>query len=214
VGKSTVAARLADRLGWVYLDTGAMYRAVTWAVLNRGADVTSAEAVLQVMDEAAFVFEPASGVLRVRVDGADVTEAIRDPRLTAQVRHVAAMPEVRQRLVAMQQAFADRHGPIIAEGRDQGTVAFPEAVCKFFVTAETTERARRRQKQLEQAGRSVPLETLIEQIEQRDAADRQRSVGPLRPADGAIVVDTTHMGIDEVVETLYETVRARLSAGG
>jgi len=211
VGKSTVASRLAARLGWAYLDTGAMYRAVTWAALNKGADLDRPQAVMEVIERTAFACEADGETMRVRVNGVDVSEAIRDPELTTRVRQVASMPAVRERLVAMQRAFAARQGRIVTEGRDQGTVAFPEAVCKFFLTAAVEERAHRRQKQLAQAGRSVSRERLREDIERRDASDCQRTVGPLRPAPDAMCVDTTDLTAEQVVDVMVEQVRARVS---
>lgn len=211
VGKSTVAARLAERLGWTYLDTGAMYRAVTWAALEHGADVTQSEAVMQVLESGTFTFESDTATMRVRVNGVDVSEAIRDPKLTEQVRHIASMPEVRGRLVAMQRAFAARHDHIVTEGRDQGTVVFPDATCKFFLTAAVDERALRRQRQLAQAGCDVRLDRLRQDIARRDTSDCTRAVGPLQAAADAIKVDTTDLSIEEVVQVIFGHVRAHLS---
>ncbi|UCD51265.1 MAG: (d)CMP kinase, partial [Phycisphaerales bacterium] len=149
-----------------------------------------------------FAFEPARAELGVVVDGIDVTKEIRSPELTADVRHVASSPALRARLVEMQRQFAARHERVVTEGRDQGTVAFADAAVKFFLVADAAERARRRQAELQARGVASDLGELTQAIEARDESDRNRTVGPLRPADDAICVDTTKLTIDEVVERL------------
>jgi cytidylate kinase len=210
-GKSTVARRLAARIDATFLDTGAMYRAVTWAALQDGVDMADAAQLAGVMDRHAFAFEATAGDMKVMVDGADITGEIRDPELTASVRHVAASPVLRARLVEMQRQFARRHERVVTEGRDQGTVAFPDAAVKFYLVADAAERARRRHAELEAKGLGADLEELRRAIVSRDASDEGRAVGPLKPAADAILVDTTQLSIDEVVECLTERVQARRS---
>ena len=143
-GKSTVARLLAEALGAAFLDTGAMYRAVTLAAIRDAVPLDDEGALVAVIGRHRFDFEAARGKMLVRIDREDVTEALRDAALTAQVRHVAAAPRARERLVAMQRAFAERCERVVTEGRDQGTVAFPDADVKFYLTAQPAERARRR----------------------------------------------------------------------
>lgn len=205
-GKSTVARLVAARIGATFLDTGAMYRAVTWAARQDEVDWDDETQLGQIIDDHLFVFEPAPDGLRVIVDGTDVTSQIRSPELTADVRHVAAAPVLRARLVEMQRQFAPRYGRVVTEGRDQGTVAFPDATVKFFLVAEAAERARRRQAEMKSRGVSADLQELTQAIEARDESDRSRAVGPLKPAPDAIRVDTTKLTIDEVVEKLLNHI--------
>lgn len=210
-GKSTVARRLADRLDATFLDTGAMYRAITLAGVRDGIDLSDERRLVQVVEKHRFDFEAAQGKMRVSVDGQDVTEAIRDSDLTAQVRYAAAAPVVRERLVQMQRAFAAKHARIVTEGRDQGTVAFPDADVKFYLTADATERARRRKAELDAKGERADLEQIRQAIEARDKSDENRAVGPLKPAPDAIWIDTTCLSVAEVVERVYRYVEERCS---
>ncbi len=205
-GKSTIARMLAERLGAVFLDTGAMYRALTAAAMDKGVDLEDVESLLKVFETTSFQFEHDGQVLRVLVDGQDYTQRIRSPEVTEKVRYAARPPAVRSRLVQMQQDFARRFPKVVTEGRDQGTVVFPQAKWKFFLDADVLERARRRQKDLAQSGRYVSLEELKEQIENRDASDRTRSVGPLTAAADAVVLDTTSLTAQEVVEKILQIV--------
>ncbi len=206
-GKSTVARGLAQRLGMSFLDTGAMYRAVTLAGMRAGVDMGDAEAIAAVMDGTEFEFECEDSRTRVLVNGADVTDEIRLPEVTANAKFVASAGELRGRLVEMQREFAAKEGDIVTEGRDQGTVAFPEADYKFFLTAAVEERARRRAAELKASGIDVSVEEIRRTIEERDRSDERRSVGPLRKAEDAIVVDTTEMNAQEVVDTLARHVK-------
>ena len=206
-GKSTVARLLAEKLGATFLDTGAMYRAVTLAAMQGGVDMSDEEKLLEVLDERKFQFASKKGGMAVCIDGVDVTEQIREPKVTANARHIASATRLRNKLVQMQREFAAGEEKIVTEGRDQGTVAFPEADIKFYLTAKTVERARRRQAELQAKGGSESLEQIAlpqvqRAIEERDRSDESRAVGPLRPAGDAIVVDTTDLNIDEVVEKL------------
>lgn len=204
VGKSTVARKLAQRLDAVFLDTGATYRAVTLAAMQVGVALTNSLAVMEVMDDTEFTFRHEGDKLKVGIDGRDATAAIRLPQVTENVKFIASQPELRSKLVELQRDFARRFDRIVTEGRDQGTVVFPKARFKFFLTADPTERARRRHEELKAAGRQVDFETLAGQIVERDASDENRAVGPLKPAADAVIIDTTAMTADDVVETMLE----------
>ncbi len=205
-GKSTVARLLAERLGATFLDTGAMYRAITLAAVEDGVKLSDEQQLVGVVEKHRFDFEAADGKMRVSIDGKDVTEAIRDSALTAKVRFAAAAPRVRERLVQMQRAFAARHARIVTEGRDQGTVVFPEANVKFYLTADVRERARRRKAELDAKGVPADLEQIRQAIEARDRSDENRAVGPLKPAPEAVMIDTTDLSIEQVVERVYRRV--------
>jgi cytidylate kinase len=205
-GKSTVARLLADRLNASFLDTGAMYRAVTLAAMRAGVDLSDEQKLLDVMQKHEFQFSDRAGKMIVRIDGADVTEDIRSPEVTANARYIAAAPKVRERLVQMQRQFAAGRQKIVTEGRDQGTVAFCDADIKFFLTADLAERARRRQAELG-ISESQSATDIQKAIEQRDKSDQERAVGPLKPAEDAIVVDTTNLSIEQVVEKLADYVK-------
>ncbi|HUW17980.1 MAG TPA: (d)CMP kinase [Sedimentisphaerales bacterium] len=205
-GKSTAARLLAAKLGASFLDTGAMYRAVTLAAMQAGVDLADQAKLLGVLQNSRFEFEVQNDKTVVRLDGVDVTEQIRSPLVTANARHIASAPRVRARLVEMQRRFAASREKVVTEGRDQGTAAFPDAGIKFFLTAELTERARRRYAEL--AGEQ-DLDHVRRAVEERDKSDESRGVGPLRPADDAIVVDTTNLTIEQVVEKLLDCVKQK-----
>jgi cytidylate kinase len=205
-GKSTVARLLAERIGASFLDTGAMYRAVTLAAINSGVDMSDEEKLLGVLDNRKLQFTCKEGRMVVFIDGIDVTERLRRPDVTDNARYIASAVKLREKLVEMQRQFAAREKKIVTEGRDQGTVAFPEADVKFFLTADVKERARRRRDEMRMQGGSENLEKIQRAIEDRDKSDRKRTVGPLRPAEGAIVIDTTDLSIEEVVEKLLRYV--------
>ncbi len=208
-GKSTMARLLAERLGATFLDTGAMYRAVTLAAVRDRVDLSDEEQLARVVERHRFDFEAVRGKMRVQIDGDDVTEAIRDKELTAQVRYAASAGGVREKLVEMQRAFARRHRQVVTEGRDQGTVVFPDATIKFFLTAGAAERARRRKEELDAKGLPADLEQIREAIEARDRSDENRAVGPLKAAPDAIRVDTTGLSIEEAAERFYHHVEER-----
>lgn len=208
-GKSTIAKLLAEELGAVFLDTGAMYRAVTLAAMRKGKDLSDSAELMDLLQETEFGFAIEDGEMSITIDGADVSEEIRDPEVTIKVRHVASDASMRNELVAMQRSLAKNQEMVVTEGRDQGTVVFGDADFKFFLTADLTERARRRRKQLLESGQDVDIEQLQEQIKSRDASDQLRTVGPLVAAKDAIVIDTTGMSVKEVVENLIEHIGAR-----
>ncbi|RKY07023.1 MAG: (d)CMP kinase [Planctomycetota bacterium] len=209
VGKSTVSRMLAKILGAAFLDTGAMYRALTLAALGRNVDLTDTQKVLEVLEGCEFEFTVADDEMRVAVDGRDVTAAIRAPEVTAAVRHVAAAGLLRGRLVEMQRRFAARYDRIVTEGRDQGTVAFPDAGFKFFLAADVDERAQRRKLQLEQAGACADIRQLKADIIKRDASDENRLAGPLIPAEDAVIIDTTHLDAAGVVKEMVEIIKRK-----
>lgn len=200
-GKSTAARRLADRLGLRYLDTGAMYRCITVACLHEGINLQDPAAVVAVAVKCRIRFQDD----RVLLDDRDVTTEIRSTWVTVESRHIASNPGVRAHLVEQQRLVAAGLR-IVTEGRDQGTVVFPAAVCKFFLIAEPEERARRRWLDLQHRGESISLEEILNQQQNRDARDAARSVGPLRPADDAIVIDTSSRTMDEVVDEMHAAV--------
>jgi cytidylate kinase len=204
-GKSTVARLLAERLGASFLDTGAMYRAVTLAAMQAGVNMSDEQMLLEVLDKRKFQFAVKKNKMMVSIDSVDVTEQIRQPEVTANAKHIACATKVRKKLVEMQRQFAAGEDKIVTEGRDQGTVAFPNADIKFYLTAQASERARRRAKD---EGRitQAELEQIQRDIEERDKSDQNRPVGPLTPAADAIVIDTTDLTVEEVVEKLYVIV--------
>jgi cytidylate kinase len=206
-GKSTAARLLARKLGASFLDTGAMYRAVTLAAMQAGVDLTDEQKLLAVAETTEFQFSVEEGEMTVKIDGVDVTGRIRTPQVTANARHIASAPKVRAKLVQMQRQFAAGRRKVVTEGRDQGTVAFGDADMKFYLTADAVERARRRQAELRAEGGAESIEQIQKAIEQRDKSDRNRAVGPLKPADDAIVVDTTNLSIEQVVEKLLGCVK-------
>jgi cytidylate kinase len=208
-GKSTVAWLLAEKLDASFLDTGAMYRAVTLAAMQADVDLNDELKLLDIARKCEFQFSAGAGKTIVCIDNVDVTERIREPEVTANARHIAGVPEVRDELVQMQRQFAADTQRVVTEGRDQGTVAFADADVKFFLTAEAGERARRRQADLGGKDSNQSLEQIQRAIEERDKSDESRAVGPLKPADDAIVVDTTDLSIDEVVEKLLAIVKER-----
>lgn len=203
-GKSTVARRLAQRLGFNYLDTGAMYRAVTWAVLQAGADPRHGEAVARI----AASLDLKLNADQVWVAGVDVSREIRDPRVTEFVSVVADHIAVREQMVNLQRRIA-REGDYVCEGRDQGTLAFPDADVKFFLTASIEQRSRRRFQELRDAGYPVDQNEIEQQQRERDHRDENRPVGGLRQAPDAVVVDSDQLDADEVVNTLEQYVRQK-----
>ena len=210
-GKSTVARLVAAKLGATFLDTGAMYRAATLAAMLDGADLTDQQRILDVLDDTVFEFKAAPEGMLVQIDGVDVTAQIRDPKVTDNARYVACLAPARQRLVDMQRRFAEAYGKVVTEGRDQGTVAFPDADVKFYLTADLDERARRRQAELKTKGVIQTDDEIRQAILKRDQSDESRAVGPLKPANDAVIVDTTGLTINEVVKKLVDCVNARLS---
>jgi len=205
-GKSTVAARLAERLGVAYLDTGAMYRAVTLAAMEKNVPLDDSTALARIAEQSVIDVTFENGRCRIRLDGREVTDEIRSPRVTEQSHHPAGAAEVREQLVRRQRKIGKRLGSLVTEGRDQGTVVFPEAQFKFYIDASPECRARRRREQLREQGVEIGYEKVLAAQRQRDRRDTDRQVGPLKPAEDAIIVDTSEMTLEEVVEKLYQIV--------
>jgi cytidylate kinase len=207
-GKSTVARRVADSLGFVLLDTGALYRAVALAASRAKVSVADAERSGALAEDlarrAAIVLQPD----RVLLEGEDVSRAIRTPEIGMDASTVSAHPGVRRALLEMQRK-AGEAGGIVAEGRDIGTVVFPLAEYKFFLTASPEVRARRRHEELLAKGRAATIEETLAEVKRRDAQDEGRAVAPLRPADDAVRLDSSTMPIDEVVATILARVRGQ-----
>lgn len=214
-GKSTVAREVARRLGFTYLDSGAMYRAVTLGALAGGADLDDGAALGVLAGRLDIELRRRDDDnAQVIVDGRDVSDAIREPRVTGASSTVAAHPEVRAALLAKQRALlAD--GNYVVEGRDIGTVVAPDAPVKAFLTADPQERARRRAAELERRGLSIDRQEVAAAIEQRDTLDSTRSAAPLRRADDAELIDTTGLDAGQVADRILALVaRARAAAGG
>ena len=209
-GKSTVARLLAQKLGAVFLDTGAMYRAVTLAAMRKKVQLSNEAALLDVLKSTKFDFRVDADKMSTAIDGVDVSAQIRRPVVTENSRYIAAAPKVRAELVRMQRDFAARHDKVVTEGRDQGTVAFPDADVKFYLTADIKTRAHRRMQELI-GSEDVSLDELVKSIEDRDASDSRRAEGPLKPATDAIPIDTTELSIEQVVELLVSHVRDKCS---
>lgn len=210
-GKSTAARLLARKLDASFLDTGAMYRAVTLAAMRAGIDLNDEQQLLNIIQESKFQFSVSDDKTIVRIGNTDVTEEIRRPEVTANARYIAAAPTVREELVKMQRQFAAEQQRIVTEGRDQGTVAFKDANIKFFLTADLAERAARRRAELQDKGNYESLDNIKNAIEDRDKSDEGRAIGPLKPAEDAVVVDTTNMSIEQVVEKLAAYVKEKKS---
>jgi cytidylate kinase len=207
-GKSTVAKGLAKRLAVAYLDTGAMYRAVTLRALAGGVDLTAPEALVDCARQADLHMRYADGRLAVTLDGRDVSEAIRSVEVTDKSHYIASVPGVRKVLVALQRRIANDLGSVVTEGRDQGSVVFTDASVKFFLVADPAVRARRRYDELRAKGESVDRDAIYEAMVARDRRDASREVSPLVKPDGAVEIDTTAMSIDEVIDELARHVEA------
>jgi CMP/dCMP kinase len=211
-GKSSVARAVAARLGAAYLDTGAMYRAATVAVLDAGVDPADAAAVAGVVAKAEIEVGTEAGVEVVRVDGVDVAQRIRSAEVTRAVSPVSAVPEVRRQLVAQQRALVAEADAVVVEGRDIGTVVLPDATLKIYLTAAPEVRAQRRAGQL---GVTDPAEiaALAEDLRRRDEYDSSRVDSPLRPAGDAVIVDSTDLDREGVIERVLDLARSAVAMG-
>ena len=206
-GKSTVAKIIAKRFGYVYCDTGAMYRSVTWAALENGIDVSDTKQVIDLARRIKITFEPGQPDQRVFVDGHEVTKDIRTEKIAANVSEVAAIPEVRAQMVEQQRQIAQAGG-IVMDGRDIGTTVLPDAQVKVFLVASAHERARRRYEENLQKGLATQsLDELEAAIKLRDQKDSTRKVSPLTQAKDAILIDTTSLTIDQVVDEISALIK-------
>jgi len=206
-GKGTVAKMLAQRLGYEYLDTGALYRAVAWKVREDGINMNDSKALKALLQDLRIDFRDS----KVMVNGIDVSTRIRTAEIGEMSSQVSAIPLVREALFDLQRQICLR-GKVVIEGRDTGTTIFPEAGHKFFLDADVVERARRRFRDLMETGSDVTLESTIEDIKKRDRRDSTRTHSPLRRTDDMIYIDSTNMTIDEVVEKMLEHVGASSGA--
>ncbi|AYF79553.1 (d)CMP kinase [Nocardia yunnanensis] len=213
-GKSSVSRQLATRLEASYLDTGAMYRVATLRVLRSGVDLDDPAAIAVAVKELPLTIgtDPSREV--ILLDGEDVSSEIRGNAVTKAVSAVSAVPEVREQLVALQRDLTGAAGRIVVEGRDIGTVVLPEADVKIYLTASAEARASRRNAQNIAEGRGDDFEAVLADVQRRDNLDSTRKVSPLRPAEDAVLVDTSDLNKDEVIDELYRVVAERISAGG
>ena len=203
-GKGTVAQGVAQALSYHYLDSGSLYRLVAFQALSSGIPVVSEDELARIAEELDAVFDGE----RIEIGGVDVTLGIRTPEVTAGASSIAVLPAVRRALLVRQRAFRRAPG-LVADGRDMGTVVFPDAALKVYLTAAAEERARRRYKQLIEKGNSVTIDSLLRDIRERDARDTSRAAAPLQPADDAIVLDTTGMSIEQSIAFVLEQYRSR-----
>jgi cytidylate kinase len=204
-GKSTTARLVAERLGFLYLDTGAMYRALTWRAMESGVDPRDEGAIATLARSTKVDIREGDG-MRVLIDGRDVTEELRSPEISREVSHVAKVPAARDLLVAVQRQIAAERD-VVVEGRDIATVVFPDAPVKVYLDASLEERAQRRLRDLRKAREKVSLEEVKREIAARDAIDSRRAHSPLRIADGAVTIDTTDLQVEDQVEKVLLLVR-------
>ncbi len=205
-GKTTISKALAARLGYTYIDTGALYRGFALKAQREGVDINDDARLKKMCDEISLYFKNDDGELRLYLDGADVTKEIREPQMSMMASDISARPMVREALLHVQRELG-RERKVILEGRDIGTVVFPEADCKFYLDASVEERARRRHKDFVKAGKEVAIEKLIEDIKQRDHNDSSRKHAPLMQADDAIHIDSTNFSFDEVIDQLVTIIK-------
>jgi cytidylate kinase len=209
-GKSTVGRLLAHKLSYVYLDTGALYRAMALKVRMASLSPDNREKIAALCGSTAIALRERDGATRIVLDGEDVTELIRTPEISMLASTISALPEVRDALLSVQRDSA-RDGGIVAEGRDMGTVVFPCADVKFFLTAGAEERGRRRWLELRERGHEVSIEEVLRDVFRRDRQDSEREIAHLRPSDDGVLVDSTGKTIDEVVEEMLGAVRRKSS---
>lgn len=208
-GKSTVAKILAAKLGYIYVDTGAMYRAMTWAAEQNGLAMNDGKGIAKLLDKHCIRFTKESDGQHTFWDDEDITTAIRQPNITNNVSEVSAQPEVRERLVEQQRDYG-KEGGIVMDGRDIGTTVLPKAEVKIFLVASVEERAERRYKENLEKGITTDFETLKQEIADRDHYDSTREVSPLVQADDAVRVDTTGLNIDEVVAKINDIINEKV----
>lgn len=201
-GKSTVSRIVAEKLNYLYVDTGAMYRALTWKALHEKLDLTDEKSLVELARRTSIKLGKNR---KVHVDDIDVTVDIRKPEVTKRVCYIAKVGDVRECMVALQREMG-KEGGVVLEGRDIGTVVFPNADRKIYLDAGIGERARRRYKELKEQGYGVKIDEIETKLRSRDEKDKGRKVAPLRVADGAIIIDTTHMNIEQVVDEILKLI--------
>ena len=209
-GKSTVAKAVAKRLGYRYMDTGAMYRAVAWKVMRRGADPDDESALGGILESTEVDLGADHSVM---LDGVDVSGAIRTPEVGQMASRVSGMPVVRRRMADLQRAMG-RNGCVVAEGRDMGTVVFPDAEVKVYLDASPETRARRRFRELAGRDSALTLEETLADVTRRDRRDKERAVAPLRKADDAVLIDSTTLSVEAVIEKILEEVKMKSKENG
>ncbi len=209
-GKSTIARLLAKRLGYVYIDTGAMYRAFGWKALKEGIDTKDESALAGLAGRTEVIIEKDNDNPRIYVDGRDVTDEIRTPEMGMAASDVSKSPAVRSRLLLLQRRLGERGG-VVMDGRDIGTVVFPDADIKFYLDASAEERGRRRFLELKAKGLDVELAEITRQIIERDEQDRSRALAPLRPAPDAVFIDSSSLSIEEVLSIMLDNIREKVS---
>jgi CMP/dCMP kinase len=207
-GKSTLAKRLAKELGFIYLDTGALYRALALKVLREGVDLADDRKLTALLGSTAIDLRTDAGAIEVLLDGVDVAGQIRTPEVSQMASKVSALKAVRDHMLELQRLMGGR-GHVVAEGRDIGTVVFPEAEVKIFLDASVAERARRRSAELRAAGQAVEIEATLREIEERDKRDSERELAPLRKAEGALVIDSSSSKAEEVAARALAEIRMK-----
>ena len=211
-GKSTVSRILAERISYIYLDTGLLYRAVAYRAMQRGIFIEDGEALRKLCDDISIPFETDNGNMKVLIGGEDVSDKVRTEEIGMLASSVSAVSAVRDALL-LPQRNAGRYGGIVAEGRDMGTVVFPGADIKFFLDADADERARRRYSQLMENGVNVNLSEIKRGLEARDYQDTQREIAPLKPAGDSLVIDTTGIDVEGVIEKMTIMVKKARKKG-
>ena len=206
-GKSTIAKFVAEKIGYAYIDTGAMYRAVTWKFVQTG-HVYEDDFISELSKKMTIEFQPKNGINHVYADGEEITDFIRTPEISKLVSPLSAIPEVRVAMVAQQRRMGEKGG-VILDGRDIGTVVFPNAEVKIFLTATVDERANRRYKELIEKGTKTTFEEVKKDIIQRDKQDSTRPVSPLKQADDAVLLDSTGMKISEVADFIIKKIQEK-----
>ena len=207
-GKSTIAKAVAAKLGIIYLDTGAMYRAVAYAALKKGIDVKDPEGVAQLLENLEMDIRYENGVQNVYVNGENATPYLRTPEMSKAASDISALPVVRYKMVELQREFAAKYD-VVLDGRDIGTFVLPDANCKFYMTASPEERAKRRFEELTAKGETCDYNAVLQDIVKRDYNDSHREVAPLKQADDAYYLDTTELSIAEVTERVEKIVKER-----
>jgi CMP/dCMP kinase len=207
-GKSTLAKRLAKDLGFIYLDTGAMYRALALKVLSEGIDISNDAALPELIDRTEIDLAETGGKLKVLLDGEDVSEKIRTPEVSQMASKASALKVVRHWMLVLQRALGQR-GNVVAEGRDIGTVVFPDAEVKIYLDASLRERARRRVEELRKAGRQVSLDETLREMGERDKRDSERDLAPLRKANDAIAIDSTSLDAEALARRVMQEIHKK-----
>lgn len=207
-GKSTLAKRLAKDLGFTYLDTGGMYRALALKVLREGIDISNEGALTELIGRTDIDLVATGGKLKVLLDGEEVSHEIRTPEVSQMASKASALEVVRRWMLVLQRAFG-RRGNVVAEGRDIGTVVFPDAEVKIYLDASAQERARRRVEELRQAGRQVSLDETLREMWERDKRDSERDLAPLRKADDAIAIDSTSVDAEALAQRVMQEIRKK-----